>query len=210
MKWLFKKIYPYEWMRSQLYEELMSNLKKCKEQTEKLEKQQKGVDFLLKIIQQDAESYFKIHTTSNGEKLLQKLTVSDKKDITITLWEINELSPKPLTFSNWKKKLEAKIVNRQNGIVSFFTQLLPVDEDSSLSLWIDDIQGISNNGFGTLLIEQTILIARQMNCKTIRGELSPIDLADHRERLLHFYKKLGFTVTLLENNTGGLIQLELY
>lgn len=51
-----------------------------------------------------------------------------------------------------------------------------------------------NKGYGTLMVERLVAYARETGYSYIYGNLSKVDL-DHKERLHHFYKKLGFRVT---------------
>ncbi|WP_064199033.1 GNAT family N-acetyltransferase [Brevibacillus brevis] len=52
----------------------------------------------------------------------------------------------------------------------------------------------ANNGYGTILMEQLKANAKQHNKRQITGDLTPDDLSDHGDRLIHFYKKHGFEV----------------
>ena len=79
-------------------------------------------------------------------------------------------------------------------------------------LFIEDIQGGYDKGYGTAAMQEIIHIAKQKNLQKIAGKLTNGDLKDHKERLIHFYKKFGFsvTITIEENDTlGGKIVLEL-
>lgn len=62
-------------------------------------------------------------------------------------------------------------------------------------IFIDDIKiNIQNKGIGTQAIKYLEKIAIDNDIKIIRGELSPIDLNDYEEMLIHFYKKQGFNI----------------
>lgn len=65
------------------------------------------------------------------------------------------------------------------------------------SLFILDIKvrnKDANKGYGSLLMELLKTNAVQHNKKQITGDLTPEDLSDHGDRLVHFYKRHGFEV----------------
>ncbi|NRS52072.1 N-acetyltransferase [Brevibacillus sp. HB2.2] len=65
------------------------------------------------------------------------------------------------------------------------------------SLFILDIKvriKDANKGHGTILMEQLKANAKQHNKREITGDLTPDDLSDHGDRLVHFYKKHGFEI----------------
>lgn len=51
-----------------------------------------------------------------------------------------------------------------------------------------------NRGFGSMLLRELLLVAEQNGIRRIEGRMQQADLAEHRERLLHFYGKFGFVV----------------
>ena len=51
-----------------------------------------------------------------------------------------------------------------------------------------------NKGYGSKLMEAMLDFAAENDIHNIIGNLSIVDL-DHKERLHHFYKKFGFTIT---------------
>ncbi|ATF13626.1 N-acetyltransferase [Brevibacillus brevis X23] len=52
----------------------------------------------------------------------------------------------------------------------------------------------ASKGYGSLLVQQLKANAIQQNKKQITGDLTPEDLNDHGDRLVHFYKKHGFEI----------------
>jgi len=85
---------------------------------------------------------------------------------------------------------------------------------NNTELFIDDIKQMSpfNNygmGYGQLAIKTIINYAKVLRVEKITGYLSNLDLddsndKDHKRRLLHFYKKIGFKITLFNDNTGNI------
>ncbi|GAA0501734.1 hypothetical protein GCM10008986_31540 [Salinibacillus aidingensis] len=74
---------------------------------------------------------------------------------------------------------------------------------------IDIKEHMSNEGYGSILLNNLIKIAIKRNVSMISGWISSVD-EDHIERLLYFYKKHGFEVVLKEtgnktNNIGDLV-----
>lgn len=51
-----------------------------------------------------------------------------------------------------------------------------------------------NKGYGSLMMRELIAYAKEKGFARIYGNLADIDMG-HRERLYHFYKKFGFSIT---------------
>lgn len=79
-------------------------------------------------------------------------------------------------------------------------QMQCVREDASALLICDIMpcpEGANNRynkGYGSKLMEELFAYASANDIKSISGNLSKWDL-DHKDRLHHFYKKHGFTIT---------------
>lgn len=58
----------------------------------------------------------------------------------------------------------------------------------------EDAKNRYNKGFGSALMKELFAYASANGIKSISGNLSKLDL-DHKDRLHHFYKKHGFTIT---------------
>lgn len=81
-----------------------------------------------------------------------------------------------------------------------------------LKIFIVDIQGGYNKGYGTAAMIEIISIAKQKKLGRITGKLHNGDLQDHKDRLVHFYEKFGFSVTITDEENKileGKIILEL-
>ena len=59
-----------------------------------------------------------------------------------------------------------------------------------------------NKGYGTKMMEKLFEYTKENNIKTIYGNLSLNDI-DHKDRLLHFYKKFGFNVEVYDEVDGN-------
>ena len=59
-----------------------------------------------------------------------------------------------------------------------------------------------NQGFGSILLTTLIDIANKRNINRITGEIARVDI-DHIERLVHFYKKHNFEVTMCSERTDS-------
>ena len=54
-----------------------------------------------------------------------------------------------------------------------------------------------NKGYGSHMMETLLTYAKQHGYTRIYGNLSTVD-SDHLDRLLHFYKKFGFAITIFD------------
>lgn len=54
----------------------------------------------------------------------------------------------------------------------------------------------NNRGYGSVLLSKLIEYARENNYQSIEGWLSNVDKG-HKDRLIHFYRKFGFEITLV-------------
>lgn len=70
------------------------------------------------------------------------------------------------------------------------------------SMHIDDIKGPENQGFGSICMKYLKAYSTEQNIHTITGNISRRD-RDHLDRLVHFYKKHHFTVTLQHSEYEG-------
>lgn len=67
--------------------------------------------------------------------------------------------------------------------------------DSGTRIRIDDVLvDHVNAGLGSLMMEVLLGIAKCHGVKQIVGRLGNQDVADHGERLTHFYEKFGFNI----------------
>lgn len=66
-----------------------------------------------------------------------------------------------------------------------------------------------NRGIGTMLVKESIAECKRRGHKGIDGYLSSVD-RDHLSKLIHFYKKLGFSVEVYEREQReGIGKLEM-
>ncbi|GEM_PF-5399899 len=89
------------------------------------------------------------------------------------------------------------IATSQN--LSLFANL----NEHTLTVKLEDISTSDyNKGLGQTALLQLIEIAKGKGYKKIKGKLAYCDLEDHKERLLHFYNKLGFKIQLNKIEKG--------
>ncbi|NGP46522.1 hypothetical protein G4V62_16790 [Bacillaceae bacterium SIJ1] len=72
------------------------------------------------------------------------------------------------------------------------------------TLWIGDIKGEVNQGFGSICMAYLKEQAEEYNAWRIEGDLAKRDWG-HLDRLIHFYQKHGFDVQLDEETYSGSI-----
>lgn len=82
----------------------------------------------------------------------------------------------------------------------FMGQMICEIHKESKSIKICDIRSEKKNkGYGSLMMQKLIEFANQNDFIYIDGWLSRVHF-DHKERLLHFYQKFGFEITLCNEN----------
>lgn len=59
-----------------------------------------------------------------------------------------------------------------------------------------------NRGYGSLLMEELLFYAKENKIKELYGNLATVDI-DHKDRLIHYYKKYGFEVDLFKESKNG-------
>lgn len=97
--------------------------------------------------------------------------------------------------------LRLRIVTKK-GILHPEPELLALYSDDFKKINIADIKiqkSMANTGYGSILLSQLIKIAEDRKIHSISGWISPID-EDHIERLIHFYEKNRFQVTLYQEH----------
>ncbi len=61
-------------------------------------------------------------------------------------------------------------------------------------LFIGDFESdIENKGYGSILLQNAIKLAKMIGLKRITGNLATVD-SDHFDKLRHIYEKFGFEV----------------
>lgn len=82
------------------------------------------------------------------------------------------------------------------------------DRDEKDTLFIVDIRGDANCGYGSMMMNALLLYASTHNIRAIHGNLSPTDMNDHMDRLIHFYSKHGFTINKIEGKCSIYREIE--
>ena len=86
-----------------------------------------------------------------------------------------------------------------------------IESDSTILIGdiIHDSQRKYNKGYGSAMMIKLIEYAKENGYSRLYGNLSIVDL-NHKDRLYHFYRKFGFTITEYDeckNNYFGRIDL---
>jgi diamine N-acetyltransferase len=76
------------------------------------------------------------------------------------------------------------------------------------TIHIGDIKGPENKGYGSILMNYLKELAKNQNIHTITGDIAKRDW-DHKDRLVHFYKKHNFKVNIDKETKSGEIQWRL-
>lgn len=87
------------------------------------------------------------------------------------------------------------------GMWDFSIDAVYEDQDS---IFIGDIRGPANKGYGSICLKYLKDLARDQNIPCIKGDIAPRDW-DHVNRLVHFYEKHRFTVELDAESKSGSI-----
>ncbi|GAE30632.1 hypothetical protein [Halalkalibacter hemicellulosilyticus] len=80
--------------------------------------------------------------------------------------------------------------------------MLQAQYTDDFSIFIGDIKGKENKGFGSICIEYLKDHAKEQNIHCIKGDLAKRDWG-HLDRLIHFYKKHHFNVEVDESEKYG-------
>lgn len=83
--------------------------------------------------------------------------------------------------------------------------------DDNETVVIENITGPRevNLGYGESAIKKLIDISKEKGFKKIIGNLEYVDINDHKDRLFHFYNKLGFETQINTSGNKGKIYLEI-
>lgn len=100
------------------------------------------------------------------------------------------------------------IIKENKSVIHEYIQLKAKQIDDSTLLLMDiEIFGKNiNKGYGTILVQELVNLAKEMKVSKVVGNISPIDWK-HIARLQHFYEKLGFLVTLKDEKKYGSVEL---
>lgn len=104
-----------------------------------------------------------------------------------------------------KEKLEIQLFNLDDAVHNEKAWLVLFAKDNGDSFFVQDIRGGSSKGHGELAMNHLIEYAQNKNKVKIMGDLSPVDY-DHKDRLIAFYKKLGFKVCYTDEKSGYIVK----
>lgn len=92
------------------------------------------------------------------------------------------------------------------GVWDFAIQAQYADENT---IHIGDIKGPENKGYGSICMDYLKEHAKEQNIQYITGDIAKRDW-DHKERLVHFYKKHNFKVSIDKETKSGEIEWRAY
>lgn len=106
-------------------------------------------------------------------------------------------------------------INEQDYEIEVFDiDDVEINSNRELVLWatsrekeyfIKDIQGGNSLGHGEIAMNHLIDYSKKQNKEYITGQISSTDY-DHKDRLISFYKKMGFEVNFLTEDSGILLK----
>ncbi|RDI43158.1 hypothetical protein [Falsibacillus pallidus] len=85
------------------------------------------------------------------------------------------------------------------GVWDFSIHATYADNDS---IHIGDIKGPADRGYGSICMKHLKEIAKDQNIPSITGDIAKRDW-DHVDRLIHFYEKHQFDVSIDKNTKSG-------
>ncbi len=91
------------------------------------------------------------------------------------------------------------------GMWDFSIQAQYANENT---IHIGDIKGPENKGYGSICMHYLKEVAKEQNIQYITGDIAKRDW-DHKERLVHFYKKHNFKVNIDKESKSGDIEWNL-
>lgn len=192
MSWLIDTFFPTIAFKAKSYEGLKEKRWSLEEETERLKKELNNVNRLNTSLQEalttDIDYVTYVKTTKRDEKIIVKYNVIDRRykkveKINIYAWLLDDYK-----VNHFDTKLEALFSSDETTII------------------IGDLIGKTRNkGIGQALMELLFEIAKENEITKIIGELGSADLSDHKERLVHFYEKMGFTVNINPDGKNGKI-----
>lgn len=154
---------------------------------------QSGIIHHTRIISFDIDSMdiiINFNDRSRGSNSLKYLSIKKQRIATKSHYEIIALGEIEYTM----------FYNNSGDTIQIYDILVPVEH--------------RNKGYGSVLIGELVYFAKARGIKSITGELGKSDLCDtsdlnHRSRLLHFYRKHQFLISLLPHGCSGQIELTL-
>jgi GNAT superfamily N-acetyltransferase len=152
---------------------------------------------------------FNGNTPKYGEKLMEE---AEKYLFTTKKGEDVFLYIEPVSgICSFAKLFSAKDIGCYHKLLLASYDLI-WEFDGSCRIFIGDLQMAQQNtskGYGTLLMDFMLMLAKKNKATSISGLLGSSELMnpENKKRMLNFYKKYGFTIRLNEQETSGEIYL---
>lgn len=144
--------------------------------------------FILSLSEKNEKILFFDVTKSNANTLVC-VTASEEYDYKGMLKEI--------TIKGYSKQFILGEETRPQLLFVRANQNITKSGSYLQNFYIEDFLCIPNKGYGSIMMKSLIDYAKTFNIEYISGFLSFVDTKDeeHNQRLRHFYKKFGFTIT---------------
>lgn len=128
---------------------------------------------------------------SHNEKILYFGEHNDEHVAIIVAWgSVNSINA-PMDCSFYLNTITVNGFVRKQVLLTTFR----MNKANKYDIHIDDFNGVVNQGYGTLMMEQFLEYIKVFPVNEITGYLSSSDLEERRELLHHFYKKFGFDIS---------------
>jgi ribosomal protein S18 acetylase RimI-like enzyme len=127
-----------------------------------------------------------------------------------TILSIDDIDSKKVVVYNQDKKFDVYVQKVFGGHGVRVVDLYATYYECKNHIVIDDIQISGNDrdkGYGSDAMKQFLKRAKAFKVKSISGEITKDDYLDHGSRLVHFYEKFGFEVTINPNKSGQIYKL---
>jgi len=98
-------------------------------------------------------------------------------------------------------------LSRTKEVVRLVTTLYEATKSVKINDIIIDKEADTNKGYGSIALEYLINKAKKEKIKRIYGRITEEDYKSHGDRLMHFYKKFGFHIGILQD---GKREINLY
>lgn len=136
--------------------------------------------------------------TSKAESFQQVLEYEGRRGVILEVDTNNEwfVALADQKIDEFRKNVAATLIMFRKKSSSVVVTMKLVNNKEANELFIGDFESkIEEKGYGSILLGNTIKLAKKMGFEKITGNLSAVDY-DHFDKLEHLYKKFGFEVAI--------------